>query len=114
MDELEREHIVLENRDIHALINDYFFEEEEYEEDFDENLEIIGDPVWNQYKIVSDEIDYTDLSKGYEERTFVIQRKSDDKYFAGSYIHSPYAGNDYTNDYLYEVFPVEKTIIKFI
>ena len=111
MDEREREKIELTEFEIAPILYEYACEDDEYSEFYDEDGEIIGNPIWNQFEIVEDNmIDY-DLDKCYEFMEVIVQRKSDKKYFKGEYVQSSYRGNEY-EAVLIEVFPriIEKVI----
>lgn len=55
-------------------------------------------------------LNYTNLSKGYQEFETIIQRKSDQKFFKIAYIDLGQHGCEIDDNIAEEVFPEEKTI----
>lgn len=109
---MEREIIELTEFEIAPILFEWAIEEEEYEEFFDEELNIIGNPIWNDFEIIEESVDSYDIEKGYEKKSTIVKRKSDGKYFVGHWVYSPYVENEYETT-LTEVFPKEKTIIVY-
>lgn len=108
---MEREIIELTEFDIAPILYEYAVENEGYQKYFDEDGDIIGDPIWNQFEFIEEKATYYDLEKCYERKETIVRRISDGKFFRGSWIDSPHAwnGNSY-NTRLTEVFPVQRTI----
>lgn len=106
---MEREIIELTEFEIAPILCEWAVEDKEYSEFFDNNRNVIGNPIWNEFEIIASGVDYYDIEKGYEERFTVVRRKSDGKYFKGSWVYSHYIENEYETT-LTEVFPKEKTI----
>jgi hypothetical protein len=66
----------------------------------------------DEFEKVGEEVNYTDLSKGYSEINIFLKRKSDGKFFKGSFIDGEQNYEEYQEDFV-EVFPVTKTIIEY-
>lgn len=111
INKVEREVIKLSEFEIAPILCDYASEDEDYEEYYDENGDIIGNPIWNQFVEVERELINYNLEKSYEVFEVTVQRKSDSKFFKSSYTESYYRENNYGTT-LIEVFP--KTITKVI
>ena len=109
---LDREVIEINEIDIAPILSEYGKESWEYEyysEYFDKDGNQIKDHISDDFEIVQQETIDSDLEKGYEDVVVVVRRRSDGKYFEGSYTHSPYRGTEYDAN-LIEVFPETKTI----
>jgi len=65
------------------------------------------------YEFIDNDMDYSDLEKGYEEYTIIIKRKSDEKFFKSRYRTSPYNGTEFLIPFT-EVFPeiIQKTVYR--
>lgn len=109
---MNREIIELTEFEIAPILCEWAVENEEYEEFFDEDGNIIGNPLWNEFEIIDVIVDDYDIEKGYEDKSTIVRRKSDEKYFVGHWVYSPYVENEYETT-LTEVFPKEKTIIVY-
>lgn len=109
---MNREIIELTEFEIAPILCEWAVENEEYEEFFDEDGNIIGNPLWNEFEIIDVIVDDYDIEKGYEDKSTIVRRKSDGKYFVGHWVYSPYVENEYETT-LTEVFPKEKTIIVY-
>lgn len=110
--ELDREVIEINEIDIAPILDECgkeSWEDDYYLEYFDEKGNKIKDHISDDFKIIQEEIVDFDLEKGYKDIEVIVRRKSDNKYFKGSYTSSPYIGRDYDPD-LFEVFPEAKTI----
>ena len=116
---MKREILNLKEYDLIPLIDEYWDEREEYwevdeNEDPNENENgnyIIKSGEWNNFKLITSDLDYYDLEDGYEVIINIIQRISDGKYFSFKHTWSPY--NSYNirfNSKVIEVFPKEKII----
>jgi len=106
---MNREIIKLTEFEVAPILYEWAVEGKEYEEYFDEDGDIIGNPIWNDFEIIEEIVDYYDIEKGYENKSTVVKRKSDGDYFIGRWIDSPYVDNTYETT-LTQVFPKEKTI----
>ena len=109
---MNREIIELTEFEIAPILCEYAIENEEYEEFFDEDGNIVGDPIWNDFKIIDCNVIYYSIEKGYDDRLTIVKRKSDGKYFKGQWVFSHHIENEYDTT-LTEVFPKEKTIIVY-
>ena len=62
---MEREIIELTEFEIAQILCEKFF---------DENDNIIGNPIWDEFEIIASGVDYYDIDKGDEERFPVVRR----------------------------------------
>lgn len=102
---MEREIINLSEYEIVPILNEYGIEDREY---WDEEKDTIKSGVWDNFELIDSEIGYVDLEKGYEEIRVIVRRISDNKFFKGFYIYSPYFTEYDTT--LIEVYPKTTTI----
>lgn len=109
---IEREIIKFTEFEIAPILCEYAPEQKEYE-DYYNNGEIIGNPVWADFEIVEEESDYVDLEKCYEDKCVIVRRISDNKYFKGSY-RCWMDENDYHDTTLEEVFPIQVTKTEYV
>ena len=124
---MEREIIKLKALDYLAIVCpdvlenevDSFSFDEEYEEyfDFDEEEYFYTNQLWEDFEVIEEEISDVDLEDSYLEKTVVVKRLSDEKYFEGTY-REEYSElithiNDKTFYELTEVFPREVKILIF-
>ena len=111
---MKRELIELTVFEIAPLLDENARERDEYYNHDEENDEYtpIEYPLWNEFEHIQTEVEYYDLDKSYESMITILKRKSDGKYFMGTWTDSPHAwnGNDYDTT-LTEVFPKEITKI---
>lgn len=105
---MEREIIELTEFEIAPILCEWAVESKEYEEFFGEDGSIIGNPIWNDFEIIKEKVIYCDLEKGYKQKSTIVRRKSDSKYFKGIWKYSAYVKNTYDTT-LIEVFPKQKT-----
>jgi hypothetical protein len=105
---MERETITLSKFEIAPILDELAFEDNIYDDFYDEDGEVIGDPIWNQFSIIEVNTDYFDLEDGYENKITIVKRKSDDKFFKGCWMYSLHVGNIY-DIILTEVFPKQIT-----
>lgn len=103
--------------EIAPILNEFSLENEEFEQhnecydsDSNRNEHILWD-LWDSFDLIEVDTYNYDLEKGYEEKYSIVERKSDGKYFRGTWLNSHYCENDYDLT-LTEVFP--KQIMKTI
>ena len=106
---MEREIIKVTEFDLIPLVNEDWKALDEYQSDSDEEILISG--IWEDFDVISDELEYFDLEDQYYEELIIIKRKSDNKYFKFKSIFSEYHYKwSIENPTLIEVFPKQKTI----
>lgn len=93
---MDKEIIELSEHLVRSLLDENYDEEDGYIEN--ENL---------GFNFIEENIDYTDLEKSYEDKSVILQRKSDNKYFKFYYCDSHYG-------YLFEdtKFPLKAKEVK--
>lgn len=109
--DMEREILNLKEYDLIPLIDESWEDRDEYHE-IDENGDlIIKSGEWDNFKLITSDLDYYDLEKDYEVVDNVIQRNSDGKYFKFKYTWSSYNGYRIRFNQQIEVFPKQITKI---
>lgn len=112
---MEREILNLKEYDLIPLIDEYWEERDDYyihNEETDDYIQV-ENGEWNNFELINSELDYYNLEDSYDILNHVIKRLSDNKYFKFYSKQSHQEWLIIPNQEIYEVFPVEKTIIVY-
>lgn len=102
---MKRKVLEFSKYEIIPILDEWASEDEEY---WDLETDRPKPGIWDNFEHIQEEITEIDLEKGYKILSVVVRRISDNRFFQGTYLYSPYWVKYNTS--LEEVFPKEVTI----